>query len=361
MYIVFFTFYFEKIYLENAKYYESTCLFCYSMKKYSSYLLILIIAGILFGCSNSSSRKVYFNEDIPTDVYEKIKPLDRLVLNAIRNDNPGLITSLLSSNLKKNMTPARIDSNINFVYKLLGGKNFEYLDQIYIPNTSAFPYDSIGAGFGENRYYIYYEPHNKEIFISLLYPKHSFDEFLITLIYSKYSSGWELDVIKFGVWKVLSKSAIDYYKESVEYYSRGHLIDASNALNIMWQCIRPAGIYFRYNHDDDMVNMLEYITNEIHFKYEFPKAVDTIENSAKIFNIYPHRVSGLYYPMIQYLTNVKLYDFEGLEKENSMIQQRIESMFPGITTNNPIIYYRAYNEVPSGNKKVMHYGFQQIN
>ncbi|MFC2107789.1 hypothetical protein ACFLRY_05595 [Bacteroidota bacterium] len=331
------------------------------MKKYSSYLLLLLIALYLSGCSNTSSRKAYYNEDIQLKTSNSIKTLDKIVLEAIQDDNPALLTSLLSSNLRKSMSPSRIDSNINYVHTLLGGKDFEYLDQIYIPNTATLSYDSIGAGFGENKYYVYYEPYNKEVFISLLYPKHSFDEFLITLIYSKYSSGWKLDVIKFGVWKVLSKNAIDYYKESLEFYSKGHFIDASNALNIMWQCIRPAGKYYRYYHDDDMVNMLDFIRYEIQSKYEFPIAIDTNENSATIFNIYPYRLNGIYYPMIQYFTNVKLYDFAGLEKENLRLQQRIENIFPGITLNNPIIYYRAYNEIPKGSKRVMHYGFQQIN
>ena len=321
------------------------------------YLIILLTA--LAACSGSSGRKAYYNDDIPTKVSKSINPLNNVVIDAIRSDNAALISSILSENLRKNMTQERIDSNINYVNNLIGGKTFKFLDQIYIPNTKAMNYDSIGAGFGEDRYYIYYEPYNTEVFVSLLYPDHSYDEFLITLIYSKYSSGWKLDVIKFGVYKVLSKNAVDYYKESVEFYSKRHLIDASNALNVMWQCQRPAGQYFRYKLDDEMVNMLNYITNELQFTYEFPMAVDTIENSARIFNVYPHRVSGLYYPMIQYITHVKLYDFAGLEEENKLIQQRIESFFPGITKNNETIYYRAYNEVPQGNKRVMHYGFLQ--
>ncbi len=329
---------------------------------YRGYFQILPVLIVLFlvGCNGTSDRKAYYNDDIPENIQENLNPLNNVVLDAIRSDNPVLISSVLSDNLKDRMSQQRIDSNISYVHNLLGGKTYKFLDQVYIPNTKALAYDSIGAGFGNNRYYIYYEPYNKEVFISLLFPEHSFDEFLITLLYSKYPSGWKLDMIKFGIYRILSKNAVDYYKESVELYAKGHLIDASNSLNIMWQCIRPAGQYFRYKLDDDMVNMLNFITNELQFAYEFPLAVDTAETSASIFNIYPHRVSGLYYPMIQYHTNVKLYDFAGLEEENKRIQQRIEAMFPGITKNNKLIYYRAYNEIPKGSKRVMHYGFMQM-
>ncbi|MBU2649655.1 MAG: hypothetical protein KKA81_01860, partial [Bacteroidetes bacterium] len=110
---------------------------------------------------------------------------------------------------------------------------------------------------------------------------------------------------------------------------------------------------------EDILLLRDRISKEVGKLYPLPYRLEMISSAPEVFNIYPHKYNGKYYPMIRYLTEIKLWDYSGLERENQEIQRKIGDIFPGIDKNNKLIFYRAMNEIPTGEEKVMHYGFVQ--
>jgi hypothetical protein len=65
------------------------------------------------------------------------------------------------------------------------------------------------------------------------------------------------------------------------------------------------------------------------------------------------------FPMIYYLTNIKLSDTTAIKKENEVIRKVIDKTIPGIDKDNKYVLYSAFNEWPTGVKTVEHFDMKQ--
>jgi len=296
---------------------------------------------------------------IPPDIQTELEALDSQVVDALKEKDSKKVLTLFSSGFLERTNIETIDSNFTEAGFFIRNNTFRYLDRFYILNPYRDNYDTILSGRGDYRYILHNHYGNEEMFISLILVKFFQDDILLTLNYGKYEKGWKLDNLHFGIINIIGRNAVDYFYEARSYADSGFMIDASNAMYLAMQCLTPSGTFFQYLLEDDIFLLRDRISMEVGKLYPLPYRLEMIRSTPEVFNIYPHKYNGKYYPMIRYLTGIKLWDYSGLERENQEIQRKIGDIFPGIDKNNKLIFYRALNEIPTGEEKVMHYGFVQ--
>lgn len=328
-------------------------------------IIIILYLFLLMFFTNCKQSKIQESKlrgkEIPATISAIVEALDQKIIKALRENDPDHVVHLFSEQFPGKTNQARIDSNFMEATRYVRNADFNYMEQIYIKNPYKRSYDTIPAGKENSKFILHNHYSNKEMFISLIRFNYFYDEILLTLIYGNDGDGWKLNFMNFGIINILGKNAVEYYNMAENFYEKGHLIDASNALYLCMQCIAPSKLFFQYRKEEEIHAFNKILASAINSEYKLPFTVKQVSSGPKVFNVYPYKVNGKYYPMIRYLTDIKLWNFDELKEENNEIQDVIEEVFPGITKNNDLIYYRAMNEIPEGDKKVMHYGFIQEN
>ncbi|NOU62242.1 hypothetical protein [Marinifilum caeruleilacunae] len=324
------------------------------------YLTLILFIGLLAGCKFNKNQ-TYRNDNIPASIVKKINQLDLKVIEAIQQDDTKSLESVLSDKLLENVGQNKIDSIFKIVSRTLKEKDFKKKDQFYVENANKDVSNSIFSGLkSEDDYIVQYKAMNKKMFISILLPKSTEDEQLITLIYGLYGNEWKLNIFQFGQYSILNKTAIDYYKIADAYFKSGELVDAASNLAIGQQCLRPGNQHIQYRKEKDFIDLQKKVMEEINKTYVFPLSVEQVETKPQIFNIHPQRVDEGNFPMVRYYSKIDLKDTLRLKQENLEMQKCIGKLFKGIDKNNKYIFYRAFDELPDGTYKYRkHYGFIQ--
>jgi hypothetical protein len=308
-----------------------------------------------------NSNQTFKNGNIPNDVKNEIVKLDQKVIKAIKNNDVNLLKDVFSEKLMEKIDQSKNDSIFNFINEVLKDKEFKYKDQLYVINTTKNVSNTIFSGLTDDYdYIINYQALNKEMFISMLLPKDTEDELLITLIYGLYGNDWKLNIFQFGQYSIFGKTAIDYYIDAKGDYENKYLTDAANNILLGQQCLKPANQFMQYQKEKDFIELRKKIMEEINATYQFPLKVEQISTKPQIFNIHPQETTEGNFPMISYYTKINLNDTIRLKKENLEIQKVIGDIFKGIDQNKKYVFYKAFDELPDGTIKERHsYGFVQ--
>lgn len=329
------------------------------MNKTIIFFLTLIIL-LLAGCK-LNSNKTFKNDNIPSDIKIKIVQLDNHIIKAIKTNNLENLKHVFSDKLIEKVGQEKIDSIFNITNQILFDKDFKYKDQIYIENTTKNVSNTIFSGLTDDYdYIIHYQALNKKMFISMLLPKDTEDELLITLIYGLYGDEWKLNIFQFGQYSIFNKTAIDYLKNAQVDFENGYLIDAANNLFVGQQCLKPADQFLQYQKEKDFIDLQQKVMTKLNSTYTFPLTLDKVSTKPQIFNIHPQRIDLGNFPMIRYYSKLSLKDTINLKKENLEIQKVIGEVFKGIDKNKKFVFYWAFDELPDGTiKERKHYGFVQ--
>jgi len=243
---------------------------------------------------------------------------------------------------------------------------FKTLDEFYTKNVNEDGISTMSGGIGdENDYVVSYKALNKETFVTIIIAQSMPSDVMIFAEYGKYKTGWQLNVLLFGQYKLLNKTASQYYDVAKQVYEKENRIDASLSMITASEIGQPAGDFLRYKNYDEMKTFYKKVINETNLKYHFPVTVPQIETLPQIFTVRPQIiVDGAFnaiVPVVEYKTSISLTDTIKLKSENSAMQKLIGNIFnSGFTANKKTILYRAYSEIPdSTNNFVEHYGFVQ--
>jgi hypothetical protein len=315
---------------------------------------------LFVGCKLNSNQ-TFINDNIPTEIKEKINQLDSKVTSAVKQNNTEILKDIFADKLIDEVGQTKIDSIFNLVNQVLGEKEFKHKDQFYIKNTTKNVSNTIFSGLSnDDDYIVHYKALNKNMFISTLLPKNTEDEQLITLIYGLYGNDWKLNIFQFGQYSILNKTAIDYYKLAQKDFENGFLVDAANNLFLGQQCLKPGNQIIQYRKEKEFVDLQEKVMSQINSTYVFPLTIEQVKTKPQIFNVHPQRVAEGSFPMIRYYSKIELQDTIKLKNENLEIQKVIGDIFKGIDKNNKYIFYWAFDEIPDGTlKNRQHYGFVQ--
>lgn len=331
------------------------------MKKYFLFLFAALIASTIFLCSfvlHVSLNNDRQNGNIDTNAQKQINTLNTKLLLNLKNNNVTAVKQMMSKILIDSSRTS-IDSMVKEINHNLSNTEFQVLNGFYINKpTTRFVNHVYKKSGSINDYEITYLALNKEIYITLLKPATQRSNIILLVCYGKYASGWKINMLYGGINSIFNKTAPDYYRDALNEYKKGNLINAVDMVSASQEISRPLGALFRYTIDDSIRNFRTRIINEANTFYHFPMTIN-IGSRPLIYRIAPQQLDDLQgiYPIVNYITKIPLQDSAALKTEKDSIQKVIGSIFKGIDTGNKYIIYHAFETAPEDNNKSLRYGF----
>jgi hypothetical protein len=310
------------------------------------------IAGILLilllqGCGYKSTvYGTWKNDHINFDKRAELEFLNHKLINCIKYNDVVGVKSIMSDTLKK-IAGSNIDSLVTGVSSAFLTDQYTVLDEYNVHNLATGVSNSLHANTGsDNDYTIDYVAFNREMYVSLLLVSDLTGDILVTAIYGNYDGKWEINVLQVGRYRIFNKTAIDYYKAAKGYYGKSCFIDAADNLFIANRFLKPAHEFFHFKKEKEVEEFYNKVVSETSVKYPLPLALENIPGKPKIFNIYPQLFEGEYFPMIRYLSSIRIDDSIQLTRENEKVQIEVKKIFTGIGGNKKITMYEAFNKMP---------------
>lgn len=197
---------------------------------------------------------------------------------------------------------------------------------------------------GEEMYIVFYMPQRKDL------PNKQ----MITAVYAKLSYGWKLTFLELQPYTLNGKTAPELFKSAQQHYANHHLIDAVNNTTLAITCLNPSGIW-KYDKDDEVRQFYYKVLNEAAKIYKFPTVITQVSTRPGIIGFFNKTTAEGNFPIVSYLTKIKLRDTAAVRNENLQIRKAIGTLMPGLDKNNKYIYYMAYNEQPTYSKQMPHF------
>lgn len=333
------------------------------MKQNTTFVFFAVLLCVLFtGCHFGTSGS-WVNDHIDADVKADMGKINKQLFKAIMADDKEGVKKLLSPILLEKAEKS-IDTIVDGVSKNFNVTDYDVVDEYYTKNTATNINNTLISMKGNsNDYIINYLALNREMYVSLLAPKTPNVGILILAIYGKYDNGWKLNILQVNEYKVLDKTAVDYYNDALKNYNKGYLIDAANLMFIASKISAPGAVYFKYKKDDEMKSFYQKVIQEANTKYNFPVTIQQIKTKPQVFGIEPQLLTNNepkgFFPIIRYKSAISVADTIALKAENKEIQKVIGDVFKGIDQNRPVIIYQAYNQIPDGKTEVKRFGMIQ--
>jgi len=316
---------------------------------------IAISFSVLESCSGpaqpGSWKDAEIKSSIQSDFHQRNQDLFKLLkqgdVNGLKNyesgemvDNPG------------------ISRMVERVGNHLKSEDYTLLDEYYVVNKFKGE-DTLSSGRKDiNKYKLFYNTENQEMYLSFFIPKKGDNKWLITAIWSKYSYGWKLSSLDLGKYTINGKTAPELLEFAKQEYAKHYLVNATNIISLASQCSSPAEIW-RYEQDAEIDSLNGKLTAEANEKISFPYTLASIPTQPKIVSIFNQDAGDGAYPAIYYITHLKLSDTAAIKRENESIKKIIGKAIPGIDKDKKLLFYSAFNEMPSSARGVQRFDMVQ--
>lgn len=319
--------------------------------------VFLIAISILLSISSCITGSLWKNDNVDPKIKQQIHKLNNQIIDGIVENNFEKVASVCSDSLLENDKKGLLDF-FSQVRPMIKKGQFEILNDFYLKNISDDPLRNAITGIsGDHDYVIIYESKNSETFVSVGYFEGDLNQTCLTLIYYKQNKEWKLNNIQVGTLRIMNKDAYDWYLSAKAKYEKGYLIDAANDILLAKQILKPANHLWKYQKEEKINEFSQKLMTEINTKYIFPMAMNSVITKPQIFRIFPQGMNEGYFPMIQYTTSVDMNDSIKLSMECDEIHNNIGKLFSGIDKNKEMIFYRAYETLPSKTIPVKSFGF----
>jgi hypothetical protein len=327
------------------------------MKRLPPIFLILSISLILLTACQPDAEGKEGEYQIDPQVKAQIDSLNEQIMTGAYQNNPVLIEEIMSPRLLETSGQAT-DVLVQQISSLANSPSFQVFDEYYLQNQTGKPITQTYSGGMENdAYSIKFESLTDDIYISILRPDEQYGDHLLTLIYGLYENGWKLNIIQFGQYAFLGKTAIDLWNEAKVKETKGYFVDATNLMSLAIQCLKPAKQFWEYREEQNITEYYERLRQQVNAAYRFPIQVEVVESKPVIFGVYPQLTEEGIYPMVEYMSSQSQEDSVALEIENIALHQQIGTIFPGIDKEKSFLLYRAYDSIPDGKRQPVFYGF----
>ncbi len=323
------------------------------MKLFKSYLLkvsgILLIVIVLQSCFDQPGS--WKNEKIKASRRADFHALNDQVFKLLKANDAKQLGFFMSKELIEDTYTTRL---IELVSNRLADNNYELLDEYYVINKFTDNDTVKATKASKNSYDLYYQGITREMYFSFFTPKAGDNKYMITVVYAKYDYGWKISQLDVAPYTINGKTAPELFEMAKQEYAKNYLIDAVNNMSLASNCLRP-GDMWNYPNERDISEFYAKIMTEANDHYKFPFTLTGVPTKPRIIRVYMETVDEGSYPMVYYLSSIKLADTVALKKENGNIRKVIGNVMPGIDKDNKYIFYSAFNTKPDGRKTVDHY------
>lgn len=290
------------------------------------------------------------NENIDKSNREKFHKLNDELFKLLKVNDEKQLENIMSKDFIENNYKSRL---IELVSNRVKTADYNLLDEYYAVNRYK-DIDTIKTGTtGINSYTLTYLGATHEMYMAFFVPRNITNKYMITAIYCKYDYGWKLTQLELNQYTINGKTAPELYQQAKESYNKNYLIDALNISASAFSCTRPSGIW-KYDHEDEFTSFYNMLLKKSGEQYKFPVTIKQVTTQPRIFRIFNQTTPDGDFPMIYYLSSIKLKDTSAIRRENENIKKVIGRTLPGIDKDKKYVLYSAFNELPSGIKTVEH-------
>jgi len=304
----------------------------------------------LQGCKPAKPG-IYSNDQIKSGQRDDFHSLNTKLLAELKANNPHLLEGLMSNEFVSDPTRLR---QIELLSNRLNEADYELLDEFYIVNNPKDKNTIKADNLGVNNYNMHYDTLTHEIYVAHFVPKKNAIGYMITAVYGKYDYGWKVNRFDLDEYAVNGKTAPELFKLAKEDYDKKYLVDAANLMQQAQDCIHPCQGW-QYQQEAGIKSFADQVADQLNHKYNFPYTVKQVSTQPMIFRVLNQKTPDGVFPMIYYLSDIKLADTIALKKENEHIRKVIGNVMPGIDKDKKCVLYAAFNQMPDGSKAFDHF------
>lgn len=322
-----------------------------------SFLYILLFAVIQCAAQQTSVASTKWNANIDLKSRNEIKLLDDKLIMAFGEGSAQKLNAIYSKQLVEK-TAGKTEIFLKTVRPIFSGNKYSLLDECLYNSPDVGGTAKVSKnGTGDNDYNLNFKIYNRETYISLIVYPGLNDKSLITAIYSKYGKRWQLDFIHVGLFSVFGETAIDLYNQAKKNSVNGDLIDAAVSFRLAQQTASPAEKAFVYNKFSEMKDFGTKFYQQIRVKFPLPMKIPGVTTATQMFDIEPAVLNDGIYPVISYVSAIKVQMLNPLTEENEQVKKAILKMSPGVNKNKKLVFFNVYNQFPNGKTPVDEYRF----
>lgn len=331
------------------------------MKLYSRLFLLYAVAFFLLtqGCGLGGSF-IDANENISADLRKQMQANNSRCVSALQENNVRMVEAMCSKEL--------LEKHVGLLPQIIKGFSSQYSagkyrvwDEYYIRSSVVgLSHTLRSPQRAKDNYSLRYKAVSKDMYLSLIIVENAYGEALVTLFYGKYGEEWKINSLRIDQYSYFGLTGSDYYEKAKNAYAASHLVDAVNYASIADACINQLSEWWTYDHQEEFTGFYQKISQEVKEKFRFPIFIGDISTYPEIQSVRVEMLKEGFYPVVSYLTQIRLEDTIALKNENMQLQQKIGTIFPGIDKNKGYVLYEAVDHLPpSPGEEVPAYRFTQ--
>ncbi len=300
---------------------------------------------LLQSCSHEPG--VWRNDEIQNGLRKDLHKLNDELLTALKAGDPKQMDEMLSAEL---LESGQLYREAHLLSLRMKNDTYKLLADFYIVHEKR-GLNQVDGNIDGNKFTLSYDALMQDMYIAMFVPQKAVEKMMITAVYYKYNYGWKLFLLNEGRYTENNQTAPQLLKRALSQYNKHQLVDAVLTTNMAHDCLRPNEMW-HYPIDDHTHATLGKAISEANQAYKFPFTLTQAPTHPRIIHISNKITSEGTFPVIYYLSTVKVSDTTALKRENEMIQQVIGQAIPGIDQDKKYVYYTAYNEMPNYHKAV---------
>ncbi|WP_183565611.1 hypothetical protein [Mucilaginibacter sp. SP1R1] len=313
-------------------------------------LAFLLLVFTLSSCEPTQPGS-WKNDKIDKSDREKFHLLNAELFKQLKVDDVKQLENMMSKEFIESTYKNR---QVELVSNRAKTATYTLLDEYYVVNRYKDG-DTVKTDTkGVNSHTLNFQGATHQMYMAFFTPKNLVNQYMITAIYCKYDYGWKLSQLDLNPYTINGKTAPELFEQAKESYQKNYLIDALNISASVINCARPSSVW-KYDNEPEFSDLYNKVLQEATARFRFPIAIKQVATHPRIIRIFNQTTPDGVFPMIYYMSAIKLKDTTALKQENEQIKKVIDQTLPGIDKNKKYIYYAAFNDLPTGMKTVEHF------
>jgi hypothetical protein len=324
-----------------------------TMKQNPSVIKLLGLLLIIFTLQSCEPEQPgsWKNENIAKSDREKFHKLNDELFKQLKVNNEKQLEYIMS---KEFIDEPGKERKVELVSNRVKAASYSLLDEYYVINRYKNN-DTVKTGTkGINSYTLNYTGTTHQMYLAFFIPKDGANKDMISAIYCKYDYGWKLNDLDVGRYTINGKTGPELFEQAKDYYVRGYLINALHIAESALNSDRPSNVW-SYDHISEIRDLYDQLLKSANQHYKFPIAITEVATHPRIIRVSNQTTPEGDFPMIYYLSSIKLRDTTAIKRENEAIKKVINKTLPGIDKDKKYVLYSAFNEAPTGIKTVEHF------
>lgn len=310
----------------------------------------IVLVALLSSCGTPTPG-TWINGNIPSGKQSRFHEMNDFVFASLKANDEEKLQDMLSKDMIDNNYTKR---QVELISLKMKKDDYTIMDEYYVVNKY-IDRDTIAADT-KHPYRLMYPGEAQEMYFAFLIPKkQAGNQSMITVTYAKLNYGWKVTALELGNFVINGKTSPGLYAEAKAEYQKGYLVNTVNTMAMAIDAASP-NLMFQYTKDDEMRKFYSEVLNEAGKKYRFPLIVPGVPTKPAIFKIMTQAMDDQgTYPLIQYMSKVKLSDQAAINREYAQVRQNIGRLIPGIDKDKKFVQYNVFNERPRYDVSVPRY------